>query len=131
MNKLLIASISALLVSCAAQSPSTPETPKPRAPSPDAAQRSGLDLAGFDRNVRPQDDLYRFTGGGWLAKTEIPADRATYGTFELLQQQAEGRTRRIIEDASHQPNRAPGSDAQKIGDFYASFMDEARLEKLG
>jgi putative endopeptidase len=131
MKKLLIGSLAAVLTACAAQQAEEPAAAaKPAAPEA-TAPRSGLDLAGFDRTVRPQDDLYRFTGGGWLAKTEIPADRSTYGTFELLQQQAEGRTRRIIEEASQQENRAPGSDAQKIGDFFGSFMDTARLEQLG
>lgn len=131
MKKLLIGSLAALLTACLSPREPTEGSAASRAAPAAPASRSGLDLAGFDRNVRPQDDLYRFTGGGWLAKTEIPSDRATYGTFELLQQQAEGRTRRIIEDAAKQPNRAAGSDAQKIGDFFASFMDEARLEKLG
>jgi putative endopeptidase len=102
-------------------------------PPPTAAAKpvSGLDLAGFERSVRPQDDLYLFAGGGWLARTEIPADRATYGTFELLEVQAEQRTRQIIEAASKATNRGPGSDAQKIGDFYTSFMDTQRLEVAG
>ncbi|HKZ74065.1 MAG TPA: M13-type metalloendopeptidase [Steroidobacteraceae bacterium] len=132
MNKLIVGSLSAMLAACAAQSPKSPEPAGAAGPPPAAARPpSGLDLAGFDRSVRPQDDLYRFTGGGWLAKTDIPADRATFGTFELLEVQAEERTRRIIEDAAREPNRAPGSDARKIGDFYTSFMDTAHLEQAG
>ncbi|MGH8308603.1 MAG: M13 family metallopeptidase [Steroidobacteraceae bacterium] len=132
MNKLIVGSLSALLTACAAQTPRTPggeqAAPSPRAAAP---LKSGLDLGGFDRSVRPQDDLYRFTGGAWLARTEIPADRATFGALELLEVQAEQRTRQIIEDASRARNRAPGSEAQKIGDFYTSFMDTARLEQAG
>jgi putative endopeptidase len=127
MKKLLIGSLAALLTACASQ---TERTAAPATPSA-SELKSGLDLAGFDRSVRPQDDLYRFTGGKWLAETDIPADRSSFGMFELMQQRAEGQTRQIIEDAARQANAAPGSDAQKIGDFYSSFMDEQRLEELG
>ncbi|MFU8816694.1 MAG: M13 family metallopeptidase [Pseudomonadales bacterium] len=95
-----------------------------------AEHRSGLDLSTFDREVRPQDDLYRFVNGGWLDTVEIPSDRSRYGAFDMLAERAEGQVRAIIEAAAAAP-RQPGSDTQKIGDLYASFMDEARIEKLG
>jgi len=120
----------ALLVTCAAQAakPTPPAQPAPPAPAP---LISGLDLSGFDRNVRPQDDLYRFVGGGWLARTEIPADRSNYGSFIILDDQAQEEVRNLIVAASQQPNRAPGSDAQKAGDFYLSYMNTDRVESLG
>jgi endothelin-converting enzyme len=130
MKKLLIGSFATLLTACASQPQQTGSATTPAAPAAGGI-KSGLDLAGFDRSVRPQDDLYRFTGGKWLAETDIPADRSSFGMFELLQQRAEGQTRSIIEDAARQSNPAPGSDAQKIGDFYSSFLDERRLEELG
>jgi putative endopeptidase len=133
MNKLLVGCLSVAIAACAAQSARPPEdvAPPPSAAPPARKPASGLDLAGFDRSVRPQDDLYRFAGGTWLAKTDIPADRATFGTFELLEVQAEQRTRQIIEEAARAANRTPGSEAQKIGDFYTSFLDTARLEQAG
>ena len=120
----------ALLVTCAAQAakPTPPAQPAPPAPAP---LISGLDLSGFDRNVRPQDDLYRFVGGGWLARTEIPADRSNYGSFIILDDQAQEEVRNLIVAASQQPNRAPGSDAQKAGDYYLSYMNTDRVESLG
>jgi len=91
---------------------------------------SGLFLDDFDRNVRPQDDLFMFVNGAWYHNTEIPADRSTYGAFNMLAEANELRLHSIIEDAVAS-GAAPGSNAQKIGDFYASFMDEARIEALG
>ena len=93
--------------------------------------RSGLDLAGFDRSVRPQDDLYRFAGGTWLARTEIPADRSNYGTFSMLEDRARESLRQIAEEAAADRAAAPGSDRQKLGDLYASWMDTATIESRG
>jgi putative endopeptidase len=97
---------------------------------PEAPLRSGIDLATFDRSVRPQDDLYRFVNGRWLDTVEIPADRPRYGAFDALAEESEARVRVIVEAAAASP-QPPGSDARKIGDLYASFMDEATVEALG
>ena len=119
-------------VSVQAAKPNTPAAPPaPPAPPAPAPLVSGLDLAGFDRSVRPQDDLYRFAGGGWLARTEIPADRSNYGTFLILDDQAREEVRKLIVAISQQPNRAPGSDAQKVGDYYLAYMNTDRVESLG
>ena len=91
---------------------------------------SGLLLPGYDRQVRVQDDLFRFANGQWLRTTEIPADRTRYGAFDMLTEQSERNLRTIVEDsAAH--HGAAGSPDQQIGDFYASFMDTARLDALG
>src|SRR5690554_333067 len=92
--------------------------------------RSGLMLEDFDTSVRPQDDLFMFVNGTWYENTEIPSDRARYGAFDLLAQENERRLRSIIEDAA-QKDAPVGSNEQKIGDFYASFMNEDRIEALG
>ena len=105
-----------------------PATPPPAPPAPLA---SGLDLTAFDKAVRPQDDLFRHVNGGWLAKTEIPADKASYGSFDMLFDKAQADLRNIVEEASKSTTKTPGSDTQKIGDFYDSFMNEARVEELG
>jgi putative endopeptidase len=120
----------AVLTACAASTPKAPPAPV-AAPSPPPQLKSGLDLTGFDRNVRPQDDLYQFVGGGWLARTEIPADRSNYGSFIILDDQAQDEVRQLIVAASEQQNRAPGSEAQKAGDYYLAYMDTARVESLG
>jgi len=92
---------------------------------------SGLDLSGYDHSVRPQDDLFRFVNGEWLRRTQIPADRSNYGAFTALDDKAQSDLKAIIEEAAGTTERAPGSDAQKVGDFYLSYMDTARIESLG
>src|SRR5690554_2130128 len=91
---------------------------------------SGLNLQDFDRSVRPQDDLFMFVNGTWYENVEIPSDRPRFGAFDLLAQENERRLRTIIETAAEQDAEF-GSNNQKIGDFYKSFMDEAHIEELG
>lgn len=92
---------------------------------------SGVLLQNFDRSVRPQDDFYRYVNGQWLDVTTIPSDRSNYGAFTLLQDSAERNLQTLLQEASTQQDRVPGSDAQRVGDFYASFMDEAKIEANG
>ena len=91
---------------------------------------SGLLPQNFDRSVRPQDDLYRFANGGWLKVTEIPADKSEYGAFTMLRDLSEKNVKAIAEENAS-AGASPGTDQQFIGDFYRSYMDEARAEKLG
>ncbi|HKU14402.1 MAG TPA: M13-type metalloendopeptidase [Steroidobacteraceae bacterium] len=92
--------------------------------------KSGVYLQNLDKSVRPQDDFYRHINGGWLAATQIPADRSNYGAFTKLQEDAEHDLRDILEEAA-KSKAAAGSDAQKVGDYYASFLDEATVEARG
>jgi putative endopeptidase len=92
--------------------------------------KSGLDLSHIDQGIRPQDDLFRFMNGKWLKESTIPADRASDGAFYWLYEQAEKQVKQIILDQAAS-KAATGSNAQKIGDLYNSFMDEAGIEKLG
>jgi predicted metalloendopeptidase len=102
------------------------------ASAPDAPPLvSGIHLSASDDTVRPQDDLFHHVNGGWLARTEIPADRSSWGAFDILLDKSQNDLRAIAEEAAAAPDRAPGSDAQKIGDFYESFLNEARAEELG
>jgi len=95
------------------------------------AMASGIATEYIDPAVRVQDDLFTHMNGKWLATTEIPADKASWGSFAKLRDDIQPQLRAIIEGAANQKNKAAGSDAQRIGDFYASFMDEAKLEQLG
>ncbi len=92
---------------------------------------SGVDLASMDTSVRPQDDFFRYVNGTWLKNTEIPADKARYGAFTKLRDDSEARLRAIIEESSVKPDKQAGTDEQKVGDLYNSFMDEARIDELG
>ncbi|MGQ0719289.1 MAG: M13 family metallopeptidase [Pseudonocardiales bacterium] len=91
---------------------------------------SGLLLTGYDRGVRAQDDLFRFANGQWLRNTEIAADRSTNGAFVALTDESEKNLRAIIDESAARRG-AVGSPDQQIGDFYASYLDTARLDALG
>ena len=84
----------------------------------------GFDVAGMDRSVKPGDDFYAFANGHWTTSTPIPADRSNYGMFTVLDDLSMSRSREILDKAA----KAPGS---RIGDLYASFMDEAAADAAG
>lgn len=96
-----------------------------------ATTELGIETANFDASVRPQDDFYRYVNGTWLKKTELPSDRSSYGAFTELRDQSEIALREIIEKAAATPDAAEGSELQKIGDLYSSYMDTVRIERLG
>ncbi|MGZ8998063.1 MAG: M13 family peptidase, partial [Allosphingosinicella sp.] len=108
----------------------------PKAGAASAASRKpqlgtwGFDTAGMDRSVKPGDNFFDFANGHWARNTQIPADRSSWGGFGVLVDLSDQRTRTIIQDAASS-NGAPGSNARKVGDFYASFMDEAAVEAKG
>jgi putative endopeptidase len=116
---------SLVLAACSVSPPTAPP-----AQAPATGLRSGVYLQNLDRSVRPQDDFYRFVNGQWLTDTTIPADRSNYGTFALLEEGAEQNLKAILEEAAA-ANAPVGSDTQKVGDLYASFMDEATIEARG
>jgi putative endopeptidase len=97
------------------------------------ATRSGIDLSHLDENARPQDDLFGHVNGRWLADYDIPADRATDGAFRHLYDRAEEQVRDLIIEASEKASAADtvDADAQRIGDLYASFLDEQTVERRG
>jgi putative endopeptidase len=89
---------------------------------------SGILSEELDAAVRPQDDLFRHVNGKWIARTEIPSDKARYGSFYVLAEEAEKAVRDIIVEAQ---SAEPGTEQRKFGDLYASFLDEARIQALG
>ncbi len=91
----------------------------------------GFDTAGMDRTVTPGNDFGTFASGTYLRNLTIPNDRAGFGMFTMLRDLSQERTRKIIEASAAQKGAKPGSEAQKVGDFYGSFMDEAAIEALG
>ncbi len=92
------------------------------------ASRSGLALDELSAEIRPQDDLFRHVNGAWLERTEIPEDKARWGSFHLIAEQAEKDVRAIVEETR---DAEPGSESRKIGDLYSSFMDTERIAALG
>ncbi|ALM18697.1 peptidase M13 [Mycobacteroides abscessus] len=92
--------------------------------------KSGIDLSHRDESIRPQDDLFGHVNGRWLAEYAIPADRAVDGAFRTLFDRAEEQVREIITEAADS-NAAEGTESQKIGDLFASFMDTETVSGLG
>jgi len=89
----------------------------------------GIAIDNMDMAVQPGENFYEYVNGGWLAKTEIPSDRARYGAFSVLSDRAEKRVREIIETAANSEN--PSADEKRIGDFYNAYLNTDRIEKLG
>jgi putative endopeptidase len=112
-----------------AAAPAAPVAEAAPAPKPEIGT-FGFDIAGMDRSVKPGDDFIAYASGTYLKNLEIPADRASYGMFTKLDDLSRERTRKIIEAAAAATN-APSSEGQKVGDYFASFMDEAAIEAKG
>jgi putative endopeptidase len=94
-----------------------------------APDSRGIDVAGIDRAIAPGDDFFKYANGAWLAVAQIPADRSSWGTDAQLAELTDKRTSDLIREAA--ASSAAGSEARKIGDYYASFLDEAHIEALG
>ena len=90
----------------------------------------GVATDNMDKSVLPGDDFYKYVNGKWQERTEIPADRASWGGFAILRDLSDQRTRTLIEQAAAQAN-APGSIPDKIGTTYATFMDVNAIEAAG
>jgi predicted metalloendopeptidase len=95
-----------------------------------AAPISGIDTQYIDASVRAQDDFFTHLNGGWLKTTKIPDDKSSWGSFAKLRDDTLPQLRGLIEEAQAHKVK-PGTDEQKIADLYASYMNEAVLEKLG
>lgn len=89
----------------------------------------GLDPNALNREVNPCDDFYQFACGGWLANTEIPADKSRYGRFTQIYERNEAALHAILEKARTKTLNSPV--AEKIGSYYGACMDEAAVEKAG
>jgi len=98
--------------------------------APDAGTVHGLDVSAIDRTVPPGDDFYAYANGAWLKRTEIPADRSTWGPTEAMTEEAAQRTRGLLEQAAAS-SPAAGTVQQQVADYYASYMDEAGIEAKG
>ena len=95
-----------------------------------AAAAQNVNMQDMDRSVKPGDDFYRFANGGWLRAVAVPAGQLSYGTSAMLMEKTGERVRNLIQEAAAaKPVRS--SVAQKVGDYYASFMDEADIESRG
>ena len=123
----------------ASDSPAQHSLPASSSPAADAVLAGVLETAHTDTSVRPQDDLFRFVNGQWLATAEIPADRPSSGAFTTLRDESEAACRQIVEELAEQfSSVAPEGASEvlstnrgRVGALYEAFMDEAHLEELG
>ena len=137
-TRFLAVPLLALAVACAStDTKNTPPAPPPAppvaavAPPPPAdGGAHGVDRAGMDRSVAPGEDFFLYANGTWLKDTEIPNDSSRWGTFNILAEKSTERVRAVLESAA--AGTAPaGSEERKVGDFYASYLDEATVEARG
>jgi putative endopeptidase len=133
----LAAALAALGIAACSSSPQPAAPAAPAKPASEATPAReatrigtfGLDLAAKDTSVKPGEDFYRYAIGQWLDSNQIPPDRTTWGTFAELSTQSENQLRAIIEGLPAQAK--PGSNEQKVGDFYRAYMDVGAIERAG
>ena len=119
INKIIGAAALLFLTACGQQAAEAPKT-----------LISGIDIAGMDQSVRPGDDFFAYVNGKWAAETQMPADRSRYGTFDILRDDSQDKVKAIVE-ASASGDFAKGTDEQKVGDLYRSFMDTDTRDAKG
>ena len=117
LNKCYLLVLAVLLSACSDQA-ATPQT-----------LISGIDRQGMNLQVRPQDDFYEYANGGWLARTEIPADEVGWGSYMTLRKESLEQSKIIDVDAAQ--NSGEDSGKLKIGQYFNAFMDETAIETLG
>ena len=98
--------------------------------APGAAHAQGVDLVGVDRSVVPGDDFFAYANGGWAKVTEIPADRSSWGGNAILAETVDKDVVALIRGLSSGAPQ-PGSEAARVADYYAAFMDETGIEAKG
>jgi len=122
VNKQIIGALALLtLVACSKEAAEPPVA---------KALGSGITLENMDTSVRPGDDFFSYVNGGWVAKTEIPADKGRFGTFDLLRDASQDNVKVIIEESAS-GDFAKGTDEQKVGDLYRSYMDLETRDSRG
>src|ERR1019366_9266714 len=114
ISALLLTALSAAVPACAQHTSSEPV----------------LDVSAMDKTVDPCVDFYAYSCGGWIKKNPIPPDQSSWGTYSKLEDDNRAQLRAILEEAA-KASATRDAVAQKIGDYYASCMDEAAMEKLG
>ncbi len=118
----------ALAAACLLAACNGEPTPQADAAAPATALQSGIDFAGMDTSVRPQDDFFSYANGTWVANAVIPADESGWGSFNILRDNGLSQLRAIVEEVSAD---AQDEAAAQIGAYYSAWLDEARANELG
>jgi len=90
-----------------------------------------FDVQNMNKSVKPGDDFYTYANGTWLKNNPIPADKNSRSTFDELFEKSRHDIREIIETAAASKDVKPGSNAEKIGNFYNSGLDTVSIEEKG
>lgn len=98
-------------------------------PDSTPALASGVELEGMDNRIPPQQDFFLYANGNWLANTEIPADKSTWGSFSLLREQAKRDLKTIVTELP--PAQSATASEQTLAWFYQSYMDQQAIEQAG
>lgn len=114
-----IATTAALFTSCAGKKEET----KPTGPL-------AIDIANMDTTVRPQDDFYQYANGTWLKNNPVPSTDSRWGSFSQLMEDNLKKLKGILEETAKKEN-ANGSNAQKIGDYFFTYMDSVKKNAEG
>jgi predicted metalloendopeptidase len=131
MKRTLCSALSAGLAAGLAHAGAAAAEPAVATSAAASTARSGVDMAALDATVRPQDDFFRYSQGKWLKDVDIPNDRSSWGAFNVAADNVEQQIRTLIEQASQDRRAKAGSDTRKMGDFYASYMDQQHRDALG
>ncbi|MEC7283748.1 MAG: M13 family metallopeptidase N-terminal domain-containing protein, partial [Pseudomonadota bacterium] len=131
LRSVLSLSVALALTACSPQNSST-EQQTQSAATEEAQQQlsSGVIKENMDLSVDPGDDFFRYVNGKWFDNFEIPADKSSYGSFVILRDEAQDHVMDIIKSSAEGDFKA-GSDEQKVGDFYRSYMDMETRNELG
>jgi putative endopeptidase len=116
----LIVGLSVTLAPCTKGDPATSEPVFP----------PGVEYAGMDRSVAPGTSFFAYANGTWLRTNEIPADRSSYGSWDVIQELVERRVADLIQHPS-EARQTGAYETRMISEYYASFMDEDRIQRLG
>jgi putative endopeptidase len=127
VKKLLIGAAALLTISACGQEAAQQAVPPAAEEKP--ALVSGIDISGMDTSVKPGDDFFTYVNGTWIKETEMPADKSRYGLFDVLRDESQDNVKIIIEQSAN-GDFEKGTDEQKVGDMYKSFLAwEARDAK--
>jgi len=133
MNRIFVAfTLTLLLMACGQDNTSTQTTEvvDVEVVNPEGEKHSGLLLENMNTAIRPGDDFNAYVNGTWIDTNEIPADRASNNVFLIVHEEATENVKIIIEEAAD-GDFAKGSDEQKVGALYASYMDMETRNQLG
>jgi putative endopeptidase len=134
MRRTFIAAVivlTALAIGCGSSHTSAPSAAAAAPAAPAFFAPHGFDVSAMDTSVKACDDFYRFAVGKWRETHPLPAQYSRYGRFEELAERNREVLHKILEEDAAMTNAAPGSAEQKVGDFYASCMNETAVEAAG